>query len=136
MYYAQGNMKQYMYSSSKWSRSPNRAITSEFLTLIRASNLFKSVQTAKSRSRSDIILEINIEDFMQYFDENSTLSHVNVVINLSLINARGNSVFASQTFNTKIDVKMLNANGGVDGLNKALREVLLDTNEWLSEVCK
>lgn len=136
MYYVQGNKKQYIYSASKWSRTPNRAITSEFLTLIRDSNLFKSVQTAKSRSRSDIILEINIEDFMQYFDESSSASYANIVLNLSLINAKGNSIFASQTFKTKVDIKNLNASGGVDGLNKALSQVLFNTNKWLIEVCK
>ncbi len=136
MYYALGNTKQYMYSASKWSTTPNRAITSEFLTLIRDSKLFKNVQTSKSRSRSDVILEINIEDFMQYFDENSTSSYANVVINVSLIRARGNSVFASQTFKTKINIEALDASGGVDGLNIALSEVLLDTNKWLAEVCK
>lgn len=136
MFYALGDTKQYMYSESKWSTTPNRAITSEFLVLIRDSKLFKHVQTAKSRSRSDIILEINIEDFMQYFDESSSKSHVNVSINLSLINARGNNVFASETFKAKVDVETLNASGGVDGLNTALAKVLLDTNEWLAGVCK
>ncbi len=136
MYYAQGEMMRYIYSASKWSKTPNRAITSEFLKLIRDTNLFKSVQTSKSRSRSNIILEINIEDFMQYFDKYSNKSYVNVVVNLSLINARGNSVFASQTFKRKVDVEVLDASGGVNGLNKALAKVLLDTNEWLGEVCK
>ncbi len=136
MYYGQGEMRRHIYSASKWSRTPNRAITSEFLKLIRDSKLFKSVQTAKSRSRSDIILEINIEDFMQYFNENSNKSYVNIIVNLSFIKAKGNSVFQSKTFKTTVDVEVLDASGGVNGLNKALAKVLLDTNEWFSEVCK
>lgn len=136
MHYAEGNSKEYIYSESKWSTVPNKAITSEFLTLIRDSKLFKGVQTSKSRSRSDVILEINIEDFMQYFNEGSSKSYANVLISLSLINAKNNRVFASQTFETKVDIKSLDANGGVDGLNKALSEVLVDTNRWLEKVCK
>lgn len=136
MYYAQGDTKQYMYSASKWATIPNRAITAEFLTLIRDSKLFKSVQTSKSRSRSDAILEINIEDFMQYFNNDSSQSYASVVVNLSLISAKGNSVFASETFRVKVDIDSLNASGGVDGLNKALSQVLVDSNDWLAKVCK
>jgi len=50
MYYGLGSTKQYVYSKSLWSTTPNRAITREFLTLIRDSKLFKSVQVSKSRS--------------------------------------------------------------------------------------
>ena len=80
--------------------------------------------------------EINIEDFMQYFNNNSTLSHVNVVISVSLINARKNSVFDTQTFSKKIKVKELNSRAGVEGLNIALNDVLKQSNLWLGDVCK
>lgn len=136
MSYRLGDYKQYKYSEALWSISPNRAITMEFLSLIRNSKLFKSVQVSKSRSRSDVILEINIEDFMQYFNNNSTLSHVNVVISVSLINARKNSVFDTQTFSKKIKVKELNSRAGVEGLNIALNDVLKQSNLWLGDVCK
>jgi len=136
MSYAQGDFKQYAYSASQWSTAPNRAITAEFLTMIRNSKLFKSVQISKSRSKNDFILEISIEDFMQYFNSNSTSSYANVVISLALIDSKTNSVFATKIFNAKVDVKSLDAKGGVDGLNSALSDILSQSNDWLGEVCK
>ncbi len=136
MNYGLGDSKQYIYSESQWSLTPNRAITSEFLKLIRESKLFKSVQVSKSRSRNDFILEVNIEDFMQYFNEESSLSYANMIVSLTLINTKTNNVFATQTFSAKVDVETLDANGGVDGLNNVLSDVLLQTNAWLSKVCK
>ena len=136
MNYALGDSAQYVYSASLWATAPSRAVTSEFLSLIRDSKLFKSVQISKSRSRNDFILEINIEDFMQYFNENSTHSYSNVVVSLSLINTRTNNVIASEKFMSKVDVTSLDASGGVRGLNKALAEVLSESNIWLSQVCK
>lgn len=136
MTYALGDSKQYVYSQSLWAQTPNTALTAKFLKLIRDSELFKSVQASKSRSKNDFILEINIEDFMQYFDKDSKNSYANISINLTLIDVKSNQVFASKTFDSQVDVVTLNAEGGVEGLNKALNNVLKNTNTWISGVCK
>ena len=136
MSYAQGGIKQYTYSKSQWSSTPNRAITAEFLKLIRDSKLFKSVQVSKSRSKNDFILEINIEDFMQYFCEKALTSHSKVLISLTLINSKTNKVIATQTFTAGFPIENLNANGGVEGLNKALSSVLSQSSIWFDEVCR
>lgn len=136
MNYTQGPYKQFVYSESQWADSPNRAITSEIVKLLREAKLFKNVQISKSRSKSDFILEINIEDFMQYFNDDSTKSYANVIVSLSLLDAATNSVIATNTFESRVDVKSLNANGGVEALNKALANVLDQTNAWFIGVCK
>lgn len=136
MMYALGDAKQYAYTESLWAQNPNNVITSKFLQLIRETELFKSVQTSKSRSRNDFILEIDIEDFMQYFNAESTHSYANVSISLTLIDLQSNKVFATNTFTEKVDVNTLNAEGGVRGLTEALSHILKDTNRWMSEVCK
>jgi len=136
MSYGLGDSKQFIYSKSQWSSSPNRAITSEFLKQLRASNLFKSVQISKSRSKNDFILEINIEDFMQYFNQDLSKSITKVSISLTLINSKTNKVFATKTFNSNLDTKTLNAMGGVEGLSKGLSEVLLKSTIWIAEVCR
>ena len=136
MSYRVGDSKQYTYSEALWSVTPNKAVTFEFLSLVRDSQLFKSVQTSKSRSSSDIILELNIEDFMQYFNDDSTSSYVNTVINLSLINVQTNTVFATQTFRKKVVVNELNSNAGVNALNIALQEILKESSIWLGRICK
>jgi cholesterol transport system auxiliary component len=134
--YAMGSSKQFIYSESLWAQSPNSVITSKFLPLIRNTNFFKSVQVSKSRSRNDIILEITVEDFMQYFNESSTTSYANVAINIALIDVKSIRVFANKTFSSKVYVQSLNAQGGVEGLSHALSNVLNDTNIWIAGVCK
>ncbi len=136
MNYGIGDTKQYAYSKSQWSLTPNRAITDEFLVLLREMKIFKSVQISKSRSKNDFILEINIEDFMQYFNADSSNSYVNVLISLTLIDSKTNYVFATKTFSAKIDTLSLDANGGVIGLNKALANVLSQSGDWFGEVCR
>lgn len=136
MNYALGDDKQYVYSESLWSNSPNRSITKEYLKLLRDSQLFKSVQISKSRTRNDFILEINIEDFMQYFSEDSSSSYVKVAISLTLIDARTNGVVASEIFKKKMKSETLNAAGGVKALNTTLNGILSESKIWLAKVCK
>ncbi|MDB2562792.1 ABC-type transport auxiliary lipoprotein family protein [Sulfurimonas sp.] len=136
MMYAIGNSKQYAYAESLWAENPNTVVTSKVLKLIRETKVFKSVQVSKSRSRNDFILEINIEDFMQYFDEASLHSHASISITLTLVDIKSNRVIATKTLNSKVDVKELNAEGGVKGLQMALSNILEDTNTWISGVCK
>ena len=136
MSYAEGVYKQYFYSQSQWADSPNRALTFEILKLIRTSQLFKNVHTFKSRAKNDLILETNIEDFMQYFTDDLTKSYVNVVISLTIIDAKSKSILATKTFGAKVDSKTLDAEGGVKALNEALEIVLSDVSEWLVGVCK
>lgn len=136
MMYAIGDSKQYMYSQSLWALTPNTVITSKFLKLIRDTKLFKSVQISKSRSNNEYLLEINIEDFMQYFDEKSTSSYTNVSLSLTVIEIKSNKAIATKVFTSKVDIDTLNAEGGVNGLSKSLNNILRDTNTWLNGVCK
>jgi len=136
MNYGQGNYKQYKFSESQWAESPNRAITAEVLEYIQSIKLFKNVQISKSRSRNGVLLETNIEDFMQYFSEDEKESYAQVRINFTLIDLKTSSVIATQTFESKLDVDNINAASGVVSLNKALTNVLMDSTKWLGEVCK
>lgn len=136
MNYATGSNKQFTYSQSQYSLSVSHSISSELLKMLREMDIFKTVQISKSRSRNDLILETSIDDFMQYFSEDEKSSFVNVVISLSLLDTITSTAIASKTFSAKLDTKTLDAEGGVDALNIALSDVLLQTSDWLVEVCK
>jgi len=136
MNYIQGSYKQFFYSESQWAESPNRAVTFEMIKLLRETKLFKSVQTNKSRSKTDFILETNIEDFMQHFTSDSAESYANIVISLTLLDSINNTILATQTFRSKIKANTLDAHGGVVALNNALEDILVQMRDWLGEVCK
>ncbi len=136
MNYAQGNHKQYTFTQSEWADSPNRAITAEILEYVKATKLFKNVQNPKSRSRNEVVLEINIEEFMQHFSEDEKESFVKVSINLTLIDVKTSKVLATKTLNSKVEVDGIHAGAGVKYLNIALEKVLVKSGEWLGEVCE
>ncbi len=136
MNYGQGTHKQYKFTQSQWAESPNRAISAEIVEYLKSTKLFKNVQISKSRSKNGLVLETNIEDFMQYFSEDEKESFVQVRINLTLIDAENSKVLATKTFESKIKIDSINADTGVQYLNIALENVLNSSGEWLSEVCK
>jgi len=136
MKYTLNEEQEFTYSESAWSRSPTRAITAALLTSVRATDLFKTVNSYKSRSRSNFILETNIEEFIQHYEENSTKSSVKIVISFSLVNSKTSKTIDSQTIIVELDSDSLNAQGGAVALNRALSKVLSKNNEWLGSVCK
>lgn len=136
MDYAYSNSRVFAYSESQWRESPNHSVTQQMLKAIRDSRLFKDVQVSKSRSRSSLVLETNIEDFMQYYSDDLKESYVNIVISVTLVDNKTNSVIGTNTFSSQIKSKTLNAQGGVEALNRALSIVLQENIEWLRVVCK
>jgi len=136
MKYAQGENKLFSYSQSQWALSPNQAITSEIMTLLKDLELFSSVQIAKSVSRNDMLLEISIDEFMQYFSADAKSSHVKVAISFTLLETSSKRIFATKTFREKSDVALLNADGGVKALNASLRNILLQSSIWFEGICR
>lgn len=136
MMYAIGDSKQSVYSQSLWAQTPNSVISAKFVKLIRETELFKNVQISKSRSSNDFLLEINIEDFMQYFNEESTSSYASISLSVTAIDMKSNSVIATNTFTSKVAIDTLDAEGGVEGLSKSLNNILHDTDIWMNGVCQ
>lgn len=136
MDYTQSDNKVFSYTESQWQETPNHAITAYMYNGIKESDIFKSVLSSKSVSKSDMILEINIEEFMQHYTLDMKELSAKVVISLALINTKTNSIIATKTFKSKADSKKLNADGGTEALSLALSDVLDKNIEWLGGVCK
>lgn len=136
MYYMQNKHKIYSYSQSQWNNAPNQEISLQVLAALRDSKLFKSVQNPKSRSNSDLILEINIQDFMQYYSKDLSKSYVNIVLCFTLIDAKTNKTIATKTFSERRDAKSLDAVGGVEALDEALEDIINESLDFLSGTCK
>ncbi|WP_324172556.1 hypothetical protein [Sulfurimonas sp.] len=136
MSYVQDKHKIYSYSQAQWNNSVNQEVTSQMLKVLRESKLFKNTQNSKSRSKSDLILEITIDDFMQYFTENSTKSHVKVLISMALIDSKTSKVIATSNFKALNNVDSLDASGGVTALDIALGDVLIQSINYLNKVCE
>jgi cholesterol transport system auxiliary component len=112
MEYMESDHRVFAYSQSQWQEAPSVMIESTLLKSIREAGLFESVHPSKSRIKSDFILETNIERFMQLFSEDMKESHVEVVLNLSLIDAKTNTLFKSRTFISRAETKSPDSEGG------------------------
>ncbi len=122
----------YQFNHSRWSDTPLNMISKNIVQNLRESGLFGSVLTSKSRSKSDVTLELNIEDFMQYFNENT--SYVKLSYSLVLVDNGTNKVISSKYFSTKKDATSLDAMGGAKAYEEALLELLKESRAWLEEV--
>ncbi len=136
MRYVQDEYMELVFNESKWSTNPNSAINAELVKSIQMSEIFSSVESFKSRSRADLILETNVEEFVQYFSDENKKSFVQVVISFSLVDSKSSNVLKSIRVKKNLEVDTLDAKGGVKALNSALSDVLEQNNRWLSGVCK
>jgi len=136
MRYEKGEYQQFSFTESKWATTPNSAITSALVRSINNQDIFASVSSSQSRSRSDLVLETRVEDFKQYFVEDTNNSFVKVELSISLVDARKNRVIETKHLTRKKEVQTLDAQGGVQALNKAFGELLEENNKWLSGACK
>ena len=136
MNYVQGDFKVYQYSKSIWSDSPSDAVIAEIVKFLKDTKLFQSVHTSKSRVKSDLILETNIEEFIQHFNDELDQSYVVISITFTVVDITTNKVIATKSFQAKKKSKTLDASGGVEALNKALSDILYESTYWFEEICK
>jgi len=136
MYYVVDSSKVYPYSAAQWATTPNRIVSDSYFKMLRDLDIFKSIQNSKSRTKASWLLETNVEDFMQYYENDNTKSYVIVSINLTIFESASSQVLATKVFKSKIDVDILDANGGVVALNKALSKILSSSATWINEECK
>ncbi len=136
MKYNQTEYQESVFTQSKWARTPNKAISDALVKSIRSSALFSNTSTYKSRTKADLLLEADIEKFIQYFEQENEKSYVEVVLTFNLLNTNNSKSLSHSTFTAKIDVGSVDAKGGVIALNLGLSKVLYETNIWLNGVCK
>ena len=136
MKYVQSGYKEFSYTQSEWASSPNKAISRALLKSVRDSKVFASVSSYRSRARNELLLETNVDSFIQYYGEENNSSFVKVVFSLSLVDVKDVKAIDSIVIEKKIQSESLNAEGGVKALNTGLSEVLEETNIWLSEACR
>ncbi len=136
MSYVVDDSKVYEYSESAWLNNPNRSISREYVKMLRELGIYKSVQSSKSRTKTDLMLEIDIDEFMQYYSDDLKRSYSRVHLNLSIVDAQTSKVVATTSIRSQVDTKTLDADGGVKALNEALEDVLSKSAKWFIKGCK
>ena len=136
MKYIQAEYQESAFTQSEWARTPNKAISDALVKSIRSSALFANTSTYKSRTKTDLLLETDVEKFMQYFEQENEKSYVEVVVTFNLLNTKNSKSLSHSTFSARVDTGGADAQGGVIALNLGLSKVLYETNIWLNGVCR
>ncbi|MCF6330648.1 MAG: ABC-type transport auxiliary lipoprotein family protein [Sulfurimonas sp.] len=136
MYYVEDKNKVYAYSSAQWAKTPNRIISDEYFKLLRELDIFKAVLSSKTRTKTTWILESNLEEYMQYFEDDFSRSYVIISIDLTLIDSKTSQVIATEVFKSKVEVQTMDSDGGVKAFNIALNKILNDSSIWFISQCQ
>jgi len=136
LYYGVGQYKQFAYTQAAWSDTPQKKIGDLYVALLREREIFQSVHSYRSNVLTDRTLEIVVDDFMQYYDEDYKNSHAKVGLTLTLIDTAAKKPLATKSFKARKQTPSLDAQGGVDALNEALKEVMQESTLWLEGECK
>ena len=124
------------YNLSAWSQSVAGTLYEELLRAVAKSGLFGSVANYSSVAKSDYILEMEINDFKQYFSSDLKHSYVVADLTFTLIETKHFKIVAQKEFVKKIETKSLDAKGGVDALNEAFNGIVPEVLAWLKGVCR
>ena len=136
IYYMVGKYKINSYTESKWSQMPGHSINALVIQSLRRSNIFEDVQSKRSFANADLILQYDVEDFMQYFSEDLKSSYVKVKIHFSLIDPKDGRLLHSITQSERVEASSLDAFGGVKALSTALGDVLDKNVQWVYDMCQ
>jgi len=136
MFYVEQGRKKYAYSQSKWAESPQSMLHSALMQMLQKSAAFGYVQSQKSKVLSDFVLETRVDDFGQYFIDDSTKAFGRIILTLTLIDAKKHTIIASKTLSAEANLEQLNAAAGARALNSALESILQEASLWIEGVAQ
>jgi len=124
-----------VFHRSNWNTPIINFLYNDIVMSIRNSKIFKSVDNYSSVAKSDMKLEIELNDFNQYFYQKETKSYVVIDITLSIVDTKNSQVVSQKRFKQKVITKKPTAKSGVKAFDIALNKILNDINDWLYGVC-
>lgn len=135
IYYADGDLRQYVYTRSRWAESPDRQLRHLFESALAQSRLYQSVITYDSEAYNDLLLELKLNNFMQYFGEDGA-SSVSVDMELTLMDQESNRVLSTLHLNKTLPTSSNDAEGAVKAFNAIIHQGIAETTGWLDDVCQ
>jgi len=131
--YAKTLQQRETYAYSRWSDTPNRMLEDFLVAYLNQTALFKVVIPHTSQVAPAWLLESNIEDFYQYFDEENRAFAI-VKIRFFLMDKKDKSLISQYYFSAKIPSSPLDAKGGVLAFNLAMQQVATELQLWLKDL--
>lgn len=120
----------YSYANSRWKASPAAILTQQIRDRIVA-NTDEQVIKNSSTAKTDYILHIELEEFMQLFDTTQD-SHAVIGVRASLIERSSRNLFAQKDFNIQEKTPTADAAGAVFALGTASNQLIDQLIAWLA----
>lgn len=124
-----GESGEYLYT--RWSDAPSTLIERSLLSSLQEKQLFKAVFPPTSSSRSDRILESELDAFYHRFLRDGTSEGV-IDITFRLLDARTKAPLASKRFLISKPAPTNDARGGIAALSDATYELAGQCSGWLA----
>ena len=123
------------FTQSSWAYSPNSMLQRELYLALDRSSAFEAVYDYDSLGDAKWLVELHLDEFVQYFDAAQKDSFVRIAIDVTLYDGKSKRVIAKHYFTKKIPTQSADALGGVDAMNKAFGLILEDIVEWIEGSC-
>ena len=120
----------YSYANSRWIGPPASILTQKIRDRI-VTNTNEQVIKSSSTAKTDYILHIELEEFIQAFDTMKE-SHVVIGLRASLIERNSRNLFAQKDFSIKEKAPTTDAAGAVFALSSASNQLINELIEWLT----
>ena len=120
------------FAKNEWIDTPAKMLRPLMISTIEKTSAFNTVLAKQSVTASDIRLESELIKLVQNF--NTTPSHVEFILRVSMIDSATNKVIALQEFNERVDAKSDNPMGGVIAANAAINLALNKLGNFSSQV--
>jgi cholesterol transport system auxiliary component len=124
---APGLRAYYQYNS--WAERPSRRITELVTERLERAALFKSVSTALSGVRGDLVLNLHLAEF--YHDAAEAPGWARIALTAELLDPARRILLARRTFEQSAPAASHDAPGAVRAFNHALAALLDDLAGWL-----
>jgi len=121
------------YLYSRWNEDFAGLVEQSISNSIFESGLFKSTFTRYSKVKSDLVLESEIIEAMQYVDDDTKVSFK---IRLFLIDQKSGDLLSSKGFEYTEKCKSVDAKGAVIAYNQVIKKLNKDVILWLSKSVK
>ncbi len=120
----------YTYTNSRWKAPPATLLARKIRDRI-VSNSNEQVVKNSSTAKTDYILHLELEEFIQAFDTMNE-SHVAIGLRASLIERNSRTIFAQKDFAVTAKTPTADAVGAVWAFGSAANQLINELMDWLT----
>jgi ABC-type uncharacterized transport system auxiliary subunit len=135
IHYVDDTSKQYGYTKARWAESPSKQLRYLLERSVAQSGLFNGVIPYRSQAKNDLLLETNVNSFLQVIHEDGS-SVAELSMTQSLIDQFSGKILATKRIMLSKEAASADVEGAVDAFNALVSEALLMTNRWLDDECR